>query len=167
MSLAGLVNFVLYQSLRKISFPGLSRFIFFSSHKSWPPNIVGLAWVNTMCGGYSNSINAVSYAKKYELHCFCLTMSWDPLEYIRQSQPIRGKRSTSQDLIADIFPRSRQIICFDFAFPLVHVIFPYLWLAVVITICLDLRHSIEILPKVARALAFYQPKWRWLGHAQT
>ncbi|RMX57320.1 hypothetical protein pdam_00021307 [Pocillopora damicornis] len=32
------------------------------SHKSWPPNIAGLAWVNSMCGGNSNSINAWSYS---------------------------------------------------------------------------------------------------------
>ena len=74
LSLAGLVNYTSVVEENKFS-----RFIslqfFFFSHKSWPPNIAGLAWVNSMCGGNSNSINAVSYAKKYELHCFCLTMS--------------------------------------------------------------------------------------------
>ena len=78
-----LVSWILIpQSSRKISFPCLYRFVFFfSSHRSWDKHIVGLAWVNAMCGGNSNSINAVSYVKKYDLHCFCFIMSLDPLEY--------------------------------------------------------------------------------------
>ncbi|XP_027057790.1 uncharacterized protein LOC113684595, partial [Pocillopora damicornis] len=32
------------------------------SHRSWDKHIVGLAWVNAMCGGNSNSINAWSYS---------------------------------------------------------------------------------------------------------
>ena len=116
-----LVSWILIpQSSRKISFPGLYRFVFFiSSHRSWDKHIVGLAWVNAMCGGNSNSINAVSYVKKYDLHCFCFVMSWDPLEYFHQTQPIRGKRNTSQDFIANVFPRFRKIACFDFGLPLV------------------------------------------------
>ena len=148
-----------------------SRFIsliflnFFFSHKGWPPNIAGLAWVNSMCGGNSNSINAVSYAKKYELHCFCLTMSWNPLEYYRQSQrqsrSNRGKRSISHDLIPAVFPRFRQIAFLTLLSLWSPVIFPFFWLAVVITICLDLQHSNEILPKVAPPLAFSKLKLRW------
>ena len=115
-----LVSWILIpQSSRKISFPRLYRFVFFSSHRSWDKHIVGLAWVNAMCGGNSNSINAVSYVKKYDLHCFCFVMSWDPLEYFHQTQPIRGKRNTSQDFIANVFPRFRKIACFDFGLPLV------------------------------------------------
>ena len=87
-----------------------------------------------MCGGNSNSINAVSYVKKYDLHCFCFIMSWDPLEYFHQSQPIRGKRNTSQDFIANVFPRFRKIACFDFGLALVSCnLFLLFWWAFVTT----------------------------------
>ncbi|RMX57319.1 hypothetical protein pdam_00021306 [Pocillopora damicornis] len=62
-----LKNFMAYRNKHLVKrFPHDNALLL--SHKSWPPNIVGLAWVNTMCGGYSNSINAWYYESSVGPH---------------------------------------------------------------------------------------------------
>ena len=51
-----------------------------------------------------------------------------------RSQPIRRKRNTSRDFIADVFPRFRKIACFDFGLSLVSCnLFLLFWWAFVTT----------------------------------
>ncbi|XP_066014963.1 zinc metalloproteinase-disintegrin-like atrase-A [Pocillopora verrucosa] len=66
-SVTELKNFMAYRNKHLVKrFPHDNALLL--SHKSWPPNIVGLAWVNTMCGGYSNSINAWYYESSVGPH---------------------------------------------------------------------------------------------------
>ena len=80
-----------------------------------------------------------------ELHGFFFTSLRDcSRKFVPLSKPIRCKTQTSHDLVNRVFPRFRQFNCLYFEFSLaLKGIFPFFWLAVLITLDLVSRHSFE------------------------